>query len=587
MKRSISQENGKRAEDIFGYNRPNHWIFRKQGEEDYGIDYEIELLETEDVEGIIFKGQLKGTEKLRFIDNNTKIGFSLSSDSLKYYLYEIKIPTILFVCDIINENIYWIRLTGNKEIMKVYDEFILKEKQESATIYIPTDNKFEKTEYDKILFEVLKAEKYIHLENARKIPQPLYYDMIKSKEINRESEKASLERRLELLTFTEYEEEIIKLEPIDKLAKIDEFILKNPSIELHLHFLKMKEAIIIPTQSRHERFLFLKENSNKIKKITKNAEFDYKVFGLLHKIYFDIDCEQMKMISLEMNKDKMNILVYEISREIINIRIVHKFNWSIKILNKMFEKNRLSYFPELLTKLIMTISKNFHGMEDIVREFYINILTKLNDYAEKIICDFRVDNQLFYVLMNKVTLATYYEDKIFDDTIKEIYNRISSFKIEEKEKYNVAINMQIDRRKKIFNRDNFQKMKFEDVLLGYYNFQAISNNLDKESDLYFYYDIGIKDINPERILKKCKHLEISYNHRNFIVDNFNMPSAGRKEIKCTVVERSILSVQIDDGYESFSQMFCSKCKEKKERIEFSLNLELFYKKGCKYPYLTD
>lgn len=106
--RSESHMIGEQAVDIVKRSLPKHWIVRYQGgDNDYGIDIEVELVQTnKEVSGIIIKGQVKGHNNINF-DENGIYSKSMSTDKLKYWL-SFKMPVLLFVVDVTSEEVYWI-----------------------------------------------------------------------------------------------------------------------------------------------------------------------------------------------------------------------------------------------------------------------------------------------------------------------------------------------------------------------------------------------------------------------------------------------------------------------------------------------
>ncbi|POA96887.1 hypothetical protein C2134_20295 [Chromobacterium sinusclupearum] len=113
-----AKEIGRTAGRIFAYHLPANWVFRSQeDQEDYGIDGEIEITSPKDMAtGFIFKVQIKGQQKVSYIDQGTYVSFDMPVERLRYYMLQIETPIILVVVDVTDEKIFWASLQNNTKI---------------------------------------------------------------------------------------------------------------------------------------------------------------------------------------------------------------------------------------------------------------------------------------------------------------------------------------------------------------------------------------------------------------------------------------------------------------------------------------
>ncbi|MDP2981808.1 MAG: DUF4365 domain-containing protein, partial [Candidatus Latescibacter sp.] len=133
----------------FGNALPNSWLLRYQGK-DYGIDSEVEIFERGQSTGIIFKVQIKGTENPKFIANETIISLSLTIDDLTYFCEELKVPTIIILCDVINNRTWWHAIQLDSDLRTKIQKAREKGRL-SITLHIDTLNKIPLTLWN--LFE--------------------------------------------------------------------------------------------------------------------------------------------------------------------------------------------------------------------------------------------------------------------------------------------------------------------------------------------------------------------------------------------------------------------------------------------------
>ena len=144
------------SEDIFKSFLPNEWIIRKIPK-DYGVDYEIEIVEKDIVTGKRIWFQLKGTrridKRIKQIDipENLKsefkgidkieveyISFQIDTKLLKYSI-NCDFPLLLGVVDINERNVYWLPL---QDYILENLEFKRNDWRDlnSVTIHLPAEN---------------------------------------------------------------------------------------------------------------------------------------------------------------------------------------------------------------------------------------------------------------------------------------------------------------------------------------------------------------------------------------------------------------------------------------------------------------
>jgi hypothetical protein len=81
------------------------WIFRRASNDtDFGIDAEVEIKDTNEVTGKMFKCQIKGTETIKWRDDVCPLRVKTSS---WYYWKSLRIPVVVLFLDTNKDDIYW------------------------------------------------------------------------------------------------------------------------------------------------------------------------------------------------------------------------------------------------------------------------------------------------------------------------------------------------------------------------------------------------------------------------------------------------------------------------------------------------
>jgi len=105
--KSESQAIGERAEDIFGYMKPPNWSAPPQpGSSDYGIDYLIQVSNDCGEMAYTFYAQLKGSKKLKYSKNKSKVFYPIETKNLNYFK-DLDNIVMVIVVDVTKEIVYY------------------------------------------------------------------------------------------------------------------------------------------------------------------------------------------------------------------------------------------------------------------------------------------------------------------------------------------------------------------------------------------------------------------------------------------------------------------------------------------------
>lgn len=116
-----AKEISRRADRLFLAVVPSNWCTRsQQDQEDYGIDYELEVLTNADqATGLIFKVQLKGSRTLSIRAGGTRWAFSdLKVARVKYWAEQVALPVVFVAVDIERRLIVWKVVPGDAGIQE-------------------------------------------------------------------------------------------------------------------------------------------------------------------------------------------------------------------------------------------------------------------------------------------------------------------------------------------------------------------------------------------------------------------------------------------------------------------------------------
>jgi len=81
-------------------------------------------------------------------------------------------------------------------------------------------------------------------------------------------------------------------------------------------------------------------------------------------------------------------------------------------------------------------------------------------------------------------------------------------------------------------------------------------------------NLAIRDLNPDRILKFCKHLHVQYTSIGGIYAQlYGLGSAGGKVIYCEIKDEAVEGMQLDGILEVFKWRLCKECEMRSPRPE--------------------
>ena len=174
------KEIARSAGRIFGKLIPPSWAIRSQeDQEDYGIDYEIELTDEHDqATGIMFKVQQKGQLSLDYDSNGKMVKYhGLEVKRLRYYLNNLKLPVVFAVVGVQTEQTHWTVLQGNSEVEKVLRDAEAAG-QQTVTLRLPIGNLLPATA-DRLLEEVERCMDWLFVRSIERLRPVSLLDVAK------------------------------------------------------------------------------------------------------------------------------------------------------------------------------------------------------------------------------------------------------------------------------------------------------------------------------------------------------------------------------------------------------------------------
>jgi hypothetical protein len=77
--------------------------------------------------------------------------------------------------------------------------------------------------------------------------------------------------------------------------------------------------------------------------------------------------------------------------------------------------------------------------------------------------------------------------------------------------------------------------------------------------------VGMRDLNPTRVLQDCEHLFISLGASGLISNWLRLPTMGQKTIHCTRHRFSVTGSTLDGANKVFRSNYCDHCPDRARR----------------------
>ena len=582
MSKMNPKEINRRAGKIFESKIPDNCVIRPQeDQEDYGIDYELELMEPNDkATGFIFKVQQKGQETAVYSPDAKYLVFSgLSVERMTYYLEKVRIPVVVSVVDIATDSAVWIILHGNPEINKAYSAAVAAG-QETMSIKIPVANRLPDT-FDKLIAACGDANKTL-INNG--IIQTSSSGLIEAalKQGN-EDFKALAEafaKNHDIARIMQIDD-AFKKGDLKTAASIAEKIFDSPSERMNMRFSAalnlfkiLPSLLAVSPQTDKEKQFIAKRNevSAKLLKITRTEETSRSL--KIYSIYF---CRAVRLHELvtkdtglflsrraqQESGDSFAKAVTDAAQNQVTFSIINEINHIQRYVPWLMGNKAFHLVPMVWDQFIIDIGPfiariKFDGFQEAANQLVqlldktatmiIDISRKLGNWNDVVTCSLVTQFlELQYSgtadYKNRTAAICAVIEAIPDENIREKGLKDLEAQTSELEKANSLA--------KTPEPDDEYYRKIA---------SALGVNLSDENDnIARVINIGIRDRNPERVLKNCSHLFVEIFATGIPAQMIGLNTAGMKTLVCKKFGFGLGGLSLDGVYELFKKDRCDKC----------------------------
>jgi hypothetical protein len=259
-------------------------------EEDYGIDYDVQVFVNGNPDGLWFKIQLKSSASSEYSADGSFISLQLTVDHAKHYALEIRDPILLVHADILTGKVFWFAPQLYKDLLQ---KLATGANAATVTVRIPTSNLLPATgdqllESIEALYIVL-GHRTLTNTTISSFADSLKYQPNDEKfrdEFQRKNDYLKLQRIHVLFVSRQFSEARSRAE----------VILADPDSSIEVKFLAQDNVgiidwagAVIKSQPQAELPSILLKNASLLQSLSKRGPPHLKFFALISKKAAELD----------------------------------------------------------------------------------------------------------------------------------------------------------------------------------------------------------------------------------------------------------------------------------------------------------
>lgn len=578
-----AKEIGRRAGRICEFCLPDNWAFRSQeDQEDYGIDGEIEITTPQDkATGFIFKAQIKGQKTVSFIEDNSKVSFSISLERLQYYMSNVEIAVILFVVDITSEIVYWHSLQDDENLRKRMQDALVKD-QETITVHLRTTNVLKRDNIDELLQAINVNLDWLRLNNLRKIN---YSEIFKKSTDEKVKDWLDQAKDQSYYAYMEQFERLYINKEHEKLLELINQVFPSKTEKNELRFYAglyaervCEQDLGFNTEEYDEASFDIFQQILHLVR-TNNFNKYYQIYIILlwrrWILKKKIMADYHNFMTLKMIGNDPLVRGIAKSMQIqSSLRVSNYLVKTIRLVNSSIRQSDPNIFLDIFPKLGTFIVLMIHKWRDEKQNESITVVENWLNFCTELGINLALksgqDALLIQFINVFVSIKVYSKDTVhYIDDAKIILDNIQD------EEMKIFMLEYLDelKQKYLVDRSEYNLTTEQEIEF----FQQHAKQLgfdydDPENEFGQIIKQGLEDYNPERVLKECEHLLVfNSSALGMPAKMVGLPSATMKIIHCVEYKYTVggwgldmVYQGIDDipnsGFKSRHCINCDKCK---------------------------
>jgi len=550
-------------------------------EEDYGVDYDVQVFVNGSPNGLWFKIQLKSSASSDRSADGTFISVQLDLDHARHYAIELRDPVFLVHADVESKEVFWGAPQLDNDLIR---KLTSGENSSTITVRVPTSNLLPVTA-DQVLKTVEKlyvvlGQRTLASASAASFADSLKYQPGEQKlrdDINRKSNLLRLRRIRELFVQRQFAEARERARLI--ISDPDSLIEEKFWAQEVIGSIEWGDGVN-QNRPQAELPLIYLENAKALQRMSKRGPSHLKMFALIARKAAELD-------QLAVENWGLTILLHQhrtpagnpfmalnaFAAQALSTRaVIKKYNQCLRLVRYAANFRGRWFLPRALAKIPMAaasfIARIGHMEEtqlgDGGAQFRSSVLSIAKLIAQ--IGEESGDQEAISLAIGSALITTRSADT---DAFKWVGSALDRITDPEEKAEAIAI---VERQMMRWRGQRAEGDYNPDPYLQLLENAAASLGIDvsdKSSPLYQGLLIAARDNSPERVLRTCEHIVTSLGATGpmarQIAALFGTQMAGPKIVHCSLHDYHLEERDFDSTLAAFKLRYCDSCPDKAPR----------------------
>ena len=585
MRRPEAHETDTRAQQLLESAFPAAWVVRRQ-HPDYGADYEVEVFEDGASTGLLFKVQLKGTRSPALSHDGTFVSCEIRTDRLAYLVDELRAPTVLAVVDVGAEVVYWVAPQLDAELCQRVQQ-AGADGQDSVTVRVPAPNQLPDT-INELLRAIGDAQILLGTRVVQESSIP-HFAQVAGQHFNSKDLIRGLTTKATVLKLQQIRT-AYRANRLQQARALLGEVLNASDADPGVRVAALAEGekqeyrrLKFPPNTFHEMAQIKLLATFQMRSVAANGPFGLRLYASIAFRAAELElltCHDLGMyqnwVANEAGGDPFWRLSLAYARRRNADKLLRKYRQCARLINWALHRRVLGIIPDCAERMIAAIALLINRLDSEglsqQAESHRRAIFNLGSIGIEIAVQAERWDEVA-VLVGDTRLAVSRKDETSIDEMaewaEEQLRRIADD--DQRQEWIDLMHRQVTDLKAALRPDGPRTPDENSALdRQIYQNMAISLGInldDPEDDVAGIVRLGIADINPERVLKPCRHLFVKLGSHGVVGEWLRLPTAGWKTLLCTLHGDGMGALSLDACLEGMVGGPCAGCSDKSPHDE--------------------